>query len=163
MGEARQGGPMRQAELLRYLVLAAQREGNRRLTARLAGIGLTPAQSEALRILADHGPLALTGLGDMLVCDSGTNPSRLADRLVTAGLVERGPAPDDRRRITLALTAEGWAANDAVRRIEDEFYDALDAAGAQVDVSAAIELLRLVSAGSPAARALQNRIDAQGA
>ncbi|WP_329179001.1 MarR family winged helix-turn-helix transcriptional regulator [Streptomyces sp. NBC_01477] len=154
---------MRQAELLRYLVLAAQREGNRRLTARLAGIGLTPAQSEALRILADHGPLALTGLGDMLVCDSGTNPSRLADRLVTAGLVERGPAPDDRRRITLALTAEGWAANDAVRRIEDEFYDALDAAGAQVDVSAAIELLRLVSAGSPAARALQNRIDAQGA
>jgi DNA-binding MarR family transcriptional regulator len=155
-------GGMRQAELLRYLVLAAQREGNRQLTARLAEIDLTPAQSEALRILADHGPLALTGLGDMLVCDSGTNPSRLADRLVTAGLVERGAAADDRRRIILALTPAGRAANEAVRRIENEFYDVLDAAAAQVDVSAVIELLRLVSAGSPAARALQNRIDAQG-
>ncbi|WP_327291160.1 MarR family winged helix-turn-helix transcriptional regulator [Streptomyces sp. NBC_01198] len=155
-------GGMRQAELLRYLVLAAQREGNRQLTARLAEIDLTPAQSEALRILADHGPLALTGLGDMLVCDSGTNPSRLADRLVTAGLVERGVAAEDRRRIILALTPTGWAANDAVRKIENEFYEFLDAAAAQVDVSAVIELLRFVSAGSPAARALQNRIDAQG-
>ncbi|WUH93554.1 MarR family transcriptional regulator [Streptomyces sp. NBC_00433] len=158
-------GGMRQAELLRYLVLAAQREGNRQLTARLADIGLTPAQSEALRILADHGPLALTGLGDMLVCDSGTNPSRLADRLVTAGLVVRGPAPDDRRRITLSLTAAGRTANDAVRRIEDDFYDALDAAGQDsgADMAAAIALLRRLSAGSPAARALQNRVDAQGA
>ncbi|WP_333771232.1 MarR family transcriptional regulator [Streptomyces sp. IBSBF 2435] len=154
---------MRQAELLRYLVLAAQGEGNRRLASDRAGVRPMPASRAVLRILADHGPLALTGCGDMLVCDSGTNPSRLADRLVTAGPGERGPAPDDRRRIALALTAEGWAANDAVRRIEDEFYDALDTAGAQVDVSAAIELLRLVSAGSPAARALQNRIDAQGA
>ena len=42
---------MRQAELIRYLVLAAQREGNRRLTRELLAIGLTPSQSEVMRIL----------------------------------------------------------------------------------------------------------------
>ena len=66
---------MRRAEQIRYLILAAQREGNRQLSAALAQLGLTPAQSEALRILEDHGPLALKQLGDMLVCDTGTSPS----------------------------------------------------------------------------------------
>ena len=46
---------MRQAELVRYLVLAAQREGSRRLTRDLREIRLTPSQSEVLRILGDHG------------------------------------------------------------------------------------------------------------
>ena len=73
---------MRQAELVRYLVLAAQREGSRRLTRDLRQIRLTPSQSEVLRILGDHGPLSLTGLGELLVCESGRNPSRLVDRLV---------------------------------------------------------------------------------
>ena len=50
---------MRQAELIRYLVLAAQREGNRRLTGELRAIGLTPSQSEVMRILGDHAPLSL--------------------------------------------------------------------------------------------------------
>ncbi|MET7672465.1 hypothetical protein [Micromonospora luteifusca] len=35
-----------------------------------------------LRIIGDHGPLALRELGDMLVCDTGTSPSRILDRLV---------------------------------------------------------------------------------
>ena len=72
---------MRQAELIRYLVLAAQREGSRRLTRELRAISITPSQSEVLRILGDHGPLSLTGLGELLVCESGTNPSWLVDRL----------------------------------------------------------------------------------
>ena len=75
---------MRRAEQIRYLILAAQREGNRQLSSALAQLGLTPAQSEALRILDDHGPLALKRLGDMLVCDTGTSPSRIVDRLVAA-------------------------------------------------------------------------------
>ena len=86
---------MRKAELVRYLVLAAQREGSRRLTQELRAIRLTPSQSEVLRILGDHGPLSLTGLGELLVCESGSNPSRLVDRLVGAGLVERVVAAED--------------------------------------------------------------------
>ena len=77
------------AEELRYLILAAQREGNRAFARRLRPLGLTPSQAEVLRLLDERQPLSLTGLGELLVCESGTNPSRLVDRLVTTGLVRR--------------------------------------------------------------------------
>ena len=77
---------MRTAERIRYLVLAVQREGNRQLIAGLRPLGITPAQSEALRILGDHAPMTLTDVGRMLVCESGTNPSRIIDRLVDSGI-----------------------------------------------------------------------------
>lgn len=85
--------------------LAAQREGNRLLAIMLSEVGLTPAQSEALRIIAYHGLLALKELGDMLVCDTGTNPSRIVDCLVAANLVHRAVGDQDRRMLRLA--AEG--------------------------------------------------------
>ncbi|MCZ0975304.1 MarR family transcriptional regulator [Streptomyces albulus] len=80
-------------EEVRYLVLAAQREGNRMLAAALRPLGVTPAQGEVLRLLAERQPLTLSGLGALLVCESGGNPSRLVDRLVAAGLVRREEAP----------------------------------------------------------------------
>jgi DNA-binding MarR family transcriptional regulator len=134
---------MRDAELLRYLVLAAQREGNRRLTSRLRELDLSPAQAEVLRILGDHEPLTLTGLGEMLVCDSGSNPSRLVDRLVVAGLVERRPGTVDKRQVTLSLSAAGREAEAAVRSVEDDFYAELDKATAGIDTTAAVRLLHL--------------------
>lgn len=149
---------MRQAELLRYLVLAAQREGNRRLTRELRVIGLTPSQSEVLRILGDHAPLSLTGLGELLVCESGTNPSRLVDRLVGAGMIERAIDDDDRRHVTLTLTAAGSSAEAAVRDIEGRLYADLDAATADLDLRPVLETLRLLSAGGLAGTALQNRL-----
>ena len=79
---------MRTAEELRYLVLAAELEGKRQLAHQLRPFGLTPSQAEVLRVLADHGPLSLNGLGSLLVCESGSNPSRLIDRIVARGLVD---------------------------------------------------------------------------
>jgi MarR family transcriptional regulator, organic hydroperoxide resistance regulator len=149
---------MRQAELIRYLVLAAQREGNRRLTRELRAIGLTPSQSEVVRILGDHAPLSLTGLGQLLVCESGKNPSRLVDRLVGAGLVERATAHDDRRHVTLSLTGAGRVAEAAVRDVEERLYADLDSATASLDMGPVIEALRLLSAGQLAGNAVQNRI-----
>lgn len=154
---------MRQAELIRFLVLAAQREGSRRLTRELRAIGLTPSQSEVLRILADHGPLSLTGLGELLVCESGTSPSRLVDRLVRGGLVERVVAADDRRQITLSLTGAGREMEAAVRVVEERLYLVLDAASVGEDVGPVIEVLRRLSEGEPAGDALKNRIAAQSA
>ena len=58
---------MRDAERLRYLVLAAQREGNRMLTEQLRSLGVTPSQAEGLRVLADRGPLSLKQVGELLV------------------------------------------------------------------------------------------------
>jgi MarR family transcriptional regulator, organic hydroperoxide resistance regulator len=152
---------VRQAELVRYLVLAAQREGSRRLTRELRAIRLTPSQSEVLRVLGDHGPLSLTGLGELLVCESGRNPSRLVDRLVGAGLVERVVAVDDRRQVTLSLTRTGREMEAAVRAVEERLYVDLDAASVGMDLHPVIQVLRLLSAGEPAGDALEKRIAAQ--
>ena len=152
---------MRQAELVRYLVLAAQREGSRRLTQELRAIRLTPSQSEVLRILGDHGPLSLTGLGELLVCESGSNPSRLVERLVGAGLVERVVAAEDRRQVTLSLTYAGREMEAAVRAVEERLYVDLDAVSVGVDLQPVIQVLRLLSAGEPAGDALEKRIAAQ--
>lgn len=152
---------MRQAELVRYLVLAAQREGSRRLTRDLREIRLTPSQSEVLRILGDHGPLSLTGLGELLVCESGRNPSRLVDRLVGVGLVERVAAVEDRRQVTLSLTRAGREMEAAVRAVEERLYVDLEAAVAGVDLAPVIDVLRALSAGEPSGDALRRRIAAQ--
>jgi MarR family transcriptional regulator, organic hydroperoxide resistance regulator len=151
---------MRRAELIRYLVLAAQREGNRRLSSDLRELGLTPSQAEVLRILGDHEPLTLSGLGALLVCESGTNPSRLVDRLVEAGLVARVNALDDRRRVELTLTAAGREREVAVRSVEERLYGAIDSALAGIELEPAIELLRRLSLGEPSGVALAERIRA---
>jgi MarR family transcriptional regulator, organic hydroperoxide resistance regulator len=153
---------MRAAEHIRYLALAVQREGNRQLTADLRPLGLTPSQSEVLRIVGDHAPMTLTDVGRMLVCDSGTNPSRIVDRLVEAGLLDRTTDPADRRRATLHLTPKGRTAEAGVRRIEDAMYDQLDAAFAGVDMAALISQLGRLVAGRPSGLALEARIAAEG-
>jgi len=152
---------VRAAERIRYLALAVQREGNRQLTADLRPLGLTPSQSEALRIVGDHGPMMLTDVGRMLVCESGTNPSRIVDRLVDAGLLDRTTDPVDRRRVTLRLTAAGREAEAGVRRIENAMYDQLDAAFAGVDTSALLAQLEGLVAGRPSGLALAARIAAE--
>jgi DNA-binding MarR family transcriptional regulator len=152
---------MRTAEQLRYLILAAQREGNRQLTVLLSEIDVTPAQSEALRIIADHGPLALKELGDMLVCDTGTSPSRIVDRLVTAGLVQRTPDEHDRRQIRLTLTAQGRHKAHRVAEIENQLYDLLDRASEGTDIDAFITFLLAFTRQAPAGLALANRLAAE--
>lgn len=152
---------MRNAERIRYLILAAQRAGNLLLSDRLRPLNLTTAQAEVVRVLDDNQPMTIGDLGGMLVCESGSNPSRLVDRLVSTGLVQRQPAPDDRRRVRLTLTAAGEKAAAEVRTIENEFYADLDQAGSEADVGSVIRFLHAVTAGSAAAHALDNRINAR--
>jgi DNA-binding MarR family transcriptional regulator len=152
---------VRTAERFRYLVLAAQREGNRQLIADLRPLGVTPAQSEALRILADHAPMTLSDVGRLLVCESGTNPSRIVDRLVDAGLVDRVVDPDDRRRATLTLTAEGRSVERSVFEIEQRMYAGVDAAVAGVDTDGMLALLESLVRGRPSGNAVAARIAAE--
>jgi DNA-binding MarR family transcriptional regulator len=153
--------PLRTAEQIRYLILAAQREGNRHLAEHLSRIDLTPAQSEALCIIADHGPLALKELGGMLVCDSGTSPSRIVDRLVAAGFVHRESGEHDRRQTRLAVTPRGEERAARVRDIEDQLYDSIDNTLNADDTRALVRALRLLTRDSPARAALENRIAAE--
>ena len=118
---------MRVAEELRYLVLAANSEGKRQLAHQLRPLGLTPSQAEVLRVLADHAPLTLNGLGSLLVCESGSSPSRLVDRIVAQGLVNRRPGTTDGREVELTLTAEGERLAVEVAAVEDAMYADIDA------------------------------------
>ena len=150
---------MRRAEKLRWLALAAQREGNRSLAAALRPLGLTPAQSEVLRLLGDYAPLTLTGLGELLVCESGTNPSRLVDRTVELGLVTRTtPDAGDRRQVILRLTAKGRTLEESVRGIEEGMYAHLDTIGTDAELATVIGVLERVVAGHPSGDAIAARI-----
>jgi MarR family transcriptional regulator, organic hydroperoxide resistance regulator len=148
---------VRHAEELRYLVLAAQREGNRAFARRLRPLGLTPSQAEVLRLLDERQPLSLTGLGELLVCESGTNPSRLVDRLVTTGLVRRDVAEHDRRNVELSLTDDGRTAAGRVAEVEAELYQFIDGALGDRDPSPVTGFLWALVAGRPAGDALRRR------
>jgi len=148
---------MRTAEELRYLVLAAELEGKRLLAQQLRPLGLTPSQAEVLRVLADHAPLSLNGLGSLLVCESGSSPSRLVDRIVARGLVDRRPGATDGRAVELTLTPEGARLSREVAAIEEAMYAALDGI-AGTDIGVTLDLLRAFIDGSPSGQALARRI-----
>lgn len=148
---------MRPAEELRYLILAAQREGNRLLGQALRPLGVTPSQAEVIRVLQERGPLTLNGLGELLVCESGSSPSRLVDRLVAVGLVRREVAAHDRRHVRLSLTGDGALLGRRIAEIEEELYRSIDAAAEGRDTAEVIGFLRAFVGGLPAGRAVARR------
>lgn len=149
---------MRKAEHLRFAILAAQREGNRLLTQALKPHGITPSQAEVLRLLQQHGTLSLNGLGQLLVCESGTNPSRLVERAVAAGLVERRTDAEDRRYLQLSLTPEGERLATAVAGIEEAIYTSIDTASDGLEADAVLDLLHKLIDTLPAGKALNKRL-----
>jgi DNA-binding MarR family transcriptional regulator len=149
---------MRKAEHLRFAILAAQREGNRLLTQALKPHGITPSQAEVLRLLQRHGTLSLNGLGQLLVCESGTNPSRLVERAVAAGLVERRTAAEDRRYLQLSLTPEGERLATAVAGIEEAIYTSIDTASDGLETDATLDFLHKLIDTLPAGEALNKRL-----
>lgn len=148
---------MRRAELMRYLVLGAQREGNRLLGQALRPLNLTPSQAEVLRVLHDRQPLTLNRLGQLLICESGSSPSRLIDRLVAVDLVHRETSADDRRQVTLTLTEQGVRLAQQVAEVENELYRKIDAALEEHDDQALTGFLTAFIAGLPAGQALDRR------
>ncbi|MDA1242322.1 MAG: MarR family transcriptional regulator [Bacteroidetes bacterium] len=70
--------------------------------------GITPGQFNILRILRGQKgkPIALRDITSRMI-DPNSNTSRLVDKLLTKGLLERTSCPDDRRRIDIVLTSEG--------------------------------------------------------
>jgi DNA-binding MarR family transcriptional regulator len=140
---------------LRYLVLAAQREGSRVFGRAVAALGLTPSQAEVLVVLHEYGPMSLRDLGEMIVCEVGS-PSRIVDALVTRGLVNRAADPTDRRAVTLTLTDEGSSLVPTLRTIEQQ----MDAPAAQLPAEYQVVLsgvLRGYLAGTETGDAIERR------
>ena len=148
---------MKPVEELRYLILAVQREGNRILAAQLRPLGLTPSQAEVLRVMHDHQPLTLSALGHLLVCETTTSPSRLVDRLVGQGLLQRTTDPGDRRYVTLTLTPQGQRLERQIVAVEDHLHSVLARLVADQPLDETIRLLRNVAAEFPAGEALARR------
>jgi DNA-binding MarR family transcriptional regulator len=148
-----------QVEELRYLVLAAQRDGNRMLAALLRPLGLTPAQAEVLTVLAHAGrPLSLRAVGELLVCEPGS-PSRLVSALAGAGHVARHPHPEDGRASALVLTEQGRRTADRVRAVEERFHDELRArVPSDGDIEATIRALRGIAGKGASGQALERRL-----
>jgi DNA-binding MarR family transcriptional regulator len=104
------GAPADEAwALLRELAMA-QRGA---MLAVAAELQLSPPQLFALQALRDDEPAPMNGLADVLRCDA-SNVTGLIDRLEARGLVERRPAPHDRRVRHLVLTDAGRRLRAAV-------------------------------------------------
>jgi DNA-binding MarR family transcriptional regulator len=104
------GAPADEAwALLRELAMAQRGS----MLAVAAELQLSPPQLFALQALRDDEPAPMNGLADVLRCDA-SNVTGLIDRLEARGLVERRPAPHDRRVRHLVLTDEGRRLRAAV-------------------------------------------------
>jgi DNA-binding MarR family transcriptional regulator len=76
---------------------------------------LTVPQMRVLVLLWTGEPLNLSAVAEGLGVNA-SNASRTCDRLVSAGLVDRGAGTVDRRHVALTLTARG---RDVVERLMD--------------------------------------------
>lgn len=112
----------KEAERLRYFILAAQRQGNRIYNESLSELGLTSSKAEVLSVLQQNGPLSLKQLGSLLICETGS-PSRLIQRLVEEDLIERTPNPNDSRSTILQLTEGGREKTERVTLVEDQIHE----------------------------------------
>jgi MarR family transcriptional regulator, organic hydroperoxide resistance regulator len=143
-------------ESIRFLILAAEREGERLLQQLTKSIGMTPAQSEVLHILDQHEPLSLKELGALLICETGS-PSRLVNTLVAGGWVVRKEDPHDRRYITLHLTSLGKEKVKEMRVIDERMYETMATQFDPEKMAALYEALVDVFKDHPAAEALKKR------
>jgi DNA-binding MarR family transcriptional regulator len=133
---------------LGLLIKAGQRDFERRANEAMRPLGLTGAQADAITVIGQAGPLSLKELGELLIAEAG-HPSRLVDRLVDAGLVERRPSEDDRRRIVLSLTARGRRLEKRIQPAREEQLELGHALIGERDLEPALELLRDLAQFSP--------------
>src|SRR6185369_3439313 len=87
-------------------------------------VGLTPAQFGVLTVLKSHPGLGQSSLARALGFDKVT-VLRVLRGLETRGLVERGPAPDNKRNMCVSLTEEGLAVLASAQRPAERAYKRL--------------------------------------
>jgi DNA-binding MarR family transcriptional regulator len=122
-------------------IKAAQRELDRRANEAMRPLGLTGSQAEALTVIRQAEPVSLKELGDLLIAEAG-HPSRLVDRLVENGWVQRRAADDDRRRVVLTLTAQGRRLEAQAERARGEVLELVRGLVGARDVAPLAALLR---------------------
>jgi DNA-binding MarR family transcriptional regulator len=105
-----------------YVSRLATSDAVRRRVAGAAERLVTPAESAALRAVADAGPVTFKGLAEHLELDQ-TTISRTANRLLEDGLVARETDPDDRRKSWLTITADGDQMLHRLQHVATQWYE----------------------------------------
>jgi DNA-binding MarR family transcriptional regulator len=105
-----------------YVSRLATSDSVRRRVAGAAERLVTPAESAALRAVADAGPVTFKGLAEHLELDQ-TTISRTANRLLEVGLVTRETDPVDRRKAWLSITAEGDEMLHRLQHVATQWYE----------------------------------------
>ena len=105
-----------------YVSRLATSDAVRRRVAGAAERLVTPAESAALRAVADAGPVTFKGLAEHLELDQ-TTISRTANRLLEVGLVARETDPDDRRKAWLSITADGDEMLHRLQHVATQWYE----------------------------------------
>lgn len=114
---------------------------------------LTIAQFRTLVILSNEGPVNLATLAGLLDVQPSTI-GRMADRLVTAGLIDRHTHPNSRRELVVDLTPQG---RRIVREVTAQRRDEIARVVEQMPSRERQGLVRALTAfttagGEPAAR-----------
>jgi len=105
---------------------------------------LTLPRYRALVVMCSGGPLPMSDLADRLACSRST-ATRLCDRLVRDGLVERRSRAGDRRAVEVAVTRRGTT---LVRKVTERRREEIAAVVAEVPVTqrtALVEALRTLA------------------
>lgn len=120
---------------------ALSRELERVSNEAMRPLGLTAAQADALVVIGQAGPISLKDLGELLIAEAG-HPSRLVDRLVEAGYVERRASSEDRRRIVISLTPAGRRLEKRIQAAREQLFELTRQVLGERDVEPALDLLR---------------------
>lgn len=120
---------------------ALSRELERVSNEAMRPLGLTAAQADALVVIGQAGPISLKDLGELLIAEAG-HPSRLVDRLVEAGYVERRASAEDRRRIVISLTPAGRRLEKRIQAAREQLFELTRQVLGERDVEPALDLLR---------------------
>jgi len=103
--------------------------------------GLTSQQFNILRILrGQHPNIASIGLLKDRMLEKIPDVSRLVDRLVNKGFIDRKPCKDDRRKVEVTITKKGLKLLSDIDKANDKF----DAFLQGVNKKEAVELNRLL-------------------
>jgi DNA-binding MarR family transcriptional regulator len=145
-----------QAERFRYYILAAQRLGQRQLNEYMKTIDLTVSQSEVIRVLEQWQPISLKDVGSLLICETGS-PSRLIERMVEDGLVDKVINPSDARFVLLQLTEKGMGKAKQIVDFEDKLYKELESLFPNDEMTSINSALEKMLPHFPIAEALRKR------
>ena len=117
------------SQYLFYDLAAAHRKLHTSLNVKLKELGV---QVETWRVLETLGSGESHTMGELaeIVLMNPPTLTKLVDRMVANGLVHRQLAPEDHRRVRLALTDAGLGLIEKVRRrVEVQHQDILDRLG----------------------------------